>query len=304
MTRQAAVSIALPGGFRTGNILAFHRRDTQELAERVTADSLHKGLLWDGIPACLRVQFAEGVASAEIALDAEPRQEGAQALEPRFAAMVRRMLGLEQTVEEFEERFRDDPAIGPLISAQKGLRVPVTATPFEALSWAVTGQQISVAAAVSLRRRLIVAAGIRHSSGVLCYPDAARLALLAEDDLRAAGFSTTKARTLRTLARMEAAGELPLDAWAGTAAVDDIRSGLLAVRGVGPWTVDYVLLRGFGWLDGSLHGDVAVRRGMQALLGTEGKVSEAEAKDWLARYAPWRALVAAHLWAAGTAVAY
>ena len=300
MRRQAAVSIALPAGFRAGDILAFHRRDTQELAERVTADSLHKGLLWDGIPACLNVRFAGWMASADIALDAEPARD----IEPRFGTMVRRMLGLEQAVDAFEERFRDDPGIGPLISAQKGLRVPVTAMPFEALSWAVTGQQISVAAAVSLRRRLIVAAGIRHTSGMLCYPDAARLALFAEDDLRAAGFSTAKARTLLTLARQVAAGELPLDAWAETASVDVIRSSLLAVRGVGPWTVDYVLLRGFGWLDGSLHGDVAVRRGMQALLGTEGRVGEAEAKEWLARYAPWRALVAAHLWAAGTAVAY
>lgn len=304
MRRQAAISIALPGGFRAGNILAFHRRDTQELAERVTGDSLHKGLLWDGIPACLRVHFADGVATAEIALDTEPGQDANQDLEPRFAAMVRRMLGLEQTVEAFEERFRDDPAIGPLISAQKGLRVPVTATPFEALSWAVTGQQISVAAAVSLRRRLIVAAGIRHASGMLCYPDAATLALFAEEDLRAAGFSTAKARTLLALARLVTGGELPLDVWAGAASIDEIRAGLLAVRGVGPWTVDYVLLRGYGWLDGSLHGDVAVRRGMQALLGTEGRVGEAEAREWLARYAPWRALVAAHLWAAGAAVAY
>lgn len=300
MTRQAAVSIALPAGFRAGDILAFHRRDMQELAERVTADSLHKGLLWDGIPACLNVRFAGGMAFAEIALDAEPARD----IEPRFGTMVRRMLGLEQAVEAFEERFRDDPGIGPLISAQKGLRVPVTATPFEALSWAVTGQQISVAAAVSLRRRLIVAAGIRHTSGMLCYPDAARLAHFAEDDLRAAGFSTAKARTLLALARQVAAGALPLDAWAETASIDEMRSSLLAVRGVGPWTVDYVLLRGFGWLDGSLHGDVAVRRGMQALLGAEGRVGEAEAKEWLARYAPWRALVAAHLWAAGTTVAY
>ncbi|NMG27661.1 DNA-3-methyladenine glycosylase family protein [Aromatoleum evansii] len=299
MTRQAAVALALPAGFCPGDILAFHRRDTQELAERVTGDSLCKGLLWDGIPACLNVRFADRMASADIVLDAEPACD----IEPRFTTMVRRMLGLEQTVEAFEARFRDDPAIGSLISAQKGLRVPVTTTPFEALSWAVTGQQISVAAAVSLRRRLIAAAGIRHTSGMLCYPDAARLALFAEDDLRAAGFSTAKARTLLALARRVAGGELPLDGWAETASVEKIRSSLLAVRGVGPWTVDYVLLRGFGWLDGSLHGDVAVRRGIQALLGTEGRVGEAEAKEWLARYAPWRALVAAHLWA-GKAVAY
>ncbi|AYH44221.1 AlkA N-terminal domain-containing protein [Azoarcus sp. DN11] len=300
MTQQAAVSIPLPAGFRPADILAFHRRDAEEVAERVTDHSLCKGMLWDGTPACLSVHFDTAVATAAITLDADAGRD----LEARFEPMVRRMLGLEQTVEAFEERFRGDPAIGRMIAVRSGLRVPLTATPFEALTWAVTGQQISLKAAVSLRRRLIVAAGVRHVSGLLCYPDAARLALLEEEDLRAAGFSSAKARTLRALARLVAEGELPLDAWAEAAPVEQIRSSLLAVRGVGPWTVDYVLLRGFGWLDGSLHGDVAVRRGLQALLGTEGRVGEAEAKAWLARYAPWRALVAAHLWAAGATAAY
>ncbi|NMG45585.1 3-methyladenine DNA glycosylase 2 [Aromatoleum toluvorans] len=300
MTQRTTVSIPLPAGFRPADILAFHRRDAEEVAERVTDDSLRKGMLWDGTPACLSVRFDTEVATAEIALDAEAGRD----LDARFEPMVRRMLGLEQAVEAFEERFRGDPAIGRMIAVRAGLRVPLTATPFEALTWAVTGQQISLKAAVSLRRRLIIAAGVRHASGLLCYPDAARLALLAEEDLRAAGFSSAKARTLRALARLVADGDLPLDAWAAAAPVEQIRTSLLAVRGVGPWTVDYVLLRGFGWLDGSLHGDVAVRRGLQALLGTEGRVGEAEAKAWLARYAPWRALVAAHLWAAGATAAY
>jgi len=96
------------------------------------------------------------------------------------------------------------------------------------------------------------------------------------------------------------AGELPLDAWLAGPPVDTIRERLLAIRGVGPWTVNYALLRGFGWLDGSLHGDAAVRRAMQRLgIGTypEEKLSDAAAKAWLDDFTPWRALVGAHLWA-------
>ncbi|MFT6552722.1 MAG: DNA-3-methyladenine glycosylase II [Zhongshania marina] len=71
----------------------------------------------------------------------------------------------------------------------------------------------------------------------------------------------------------------------------------MAIRGIGPWTVNYVLLRGFGYLDGSLHGDVAVRRNLQLLLGREVKITAEETQVWLAQFSPWRALVAAHLWA-------
>ena len=82
-----------------------------------------------------------------------------------------------------------------------------------------------------------------------------------------------------------------------------IEDSLLAIKGIGPWTVHYALLRGFGWLDGSLHGDVAVRNALARLLDLPA-VSQNDAEQWLAAFAPWRALVAAHLWASLSAKSY
>jgi DNA-3-methyladenine glycosylase II len=300
MSALLSCRVFLPATFRPDDILAFHRRDGQESAERVNGWSLEKALLRADAPACLSIRFGPGEARAELALDGDPTSDCGSA----FNAMVGRMLGLSQDVEAFERRHRDHPELGRLIAAQSGLRVPVAATPFEALTWAITGQQISVAAAVSLRRRLIHTVGRRHSGGLLCYPGPRQIAALSFEDIRRAGFSTSKANTLLALARLIVDERLPLDAWLSTVPVEEIREGLLAVRGVGPWTVDYTLLRGFGWLDGSLHGDVAVRRGLQSLLGRSDKVSESDARTWLAGFSPWRALTAAHLWAKQSTTAY
>jgi DNA-3-methyladenine glycosylase II len=297
---QFSCSISLPATFRPADILAFHRRDPQQIAERVSATALHKGMVWRGVPAYLSVSFHPGVAEATLAIDGQLPADSHAA----FARMVRRMLGLAQEIDAFEARYRDHPQLGMLIARQPGLRVPVTATPFEALTWAVTGQQISVGAAVSLRRKLIAAANIRHAGGLLCHPEAQQILGLPEATLRQAGFSTTKTRTLLTLSALVAEDTLPLDAWAETPPVDVIREQLEAVRGIGPWTVNYALLRGFGWLDGSLHGDVAVRRGLQTMLDTPGKISEEEARNWLAQFSPWRALVGAHLWASLSSTDY
>jgi DNA-3-methyladenine glycosylase II len=295
---QFSCSIPLPATFRPGDILAFHQRDRQEIAERVSNASLQKAMIWGEVPAYLSISFAPGLAKASLVIDgkiAEDRQL-------IFERMVRRMLGLTQEIEIFEERYRDHPQLGILIAQQSGLRVPVTATPFEALTWAVTGQQISVSAAVSVRRKLTVATNTPHSCGLFCYPDARRILELPEETLRQAGFSTTKTRTLRALSALVSDNELPLDAWVETLPVDVIREKLEEIRGIGPWTVNYGLLRGFGWLDGSLHGDAAVRRGLQALLGAPDKISEEDAKIWLAQFSPWRALVGAHLWSVQTAI--
>jgi DNA-3-methyladenine glycosylase II len=286
-------SIALPAGFRAEDILEFHRRDPQAFAERVAPGRLQKGLVVDGKAACLSLAFHPAHVDAELAIDSR----STAANEAALTRLVCRMLGLTQRIEIFEQDYRQHPQLGPLIARQSGLRVPLAATPFEALTWAITGQQISVGAAVSMRRKLIKAAGQTHSSGLACYPDAAQLAQLTEADLRAAGFSANKAQTLITVSAKVLSGELPLDAWQENLPVDMLRERLLDIRGIGPWTVNYTLLRGFGWLDGSLHGDVAVRHGMQILLDSPDKISEKAAQQWLAEFSPWRALLAAHLWA-------
>ena len=274
-------------------MLAFHRRDAQQISERIDGGALHKGLSWDGRPACLTLRFDDASVVVELAIDGALVNDGQKQME----RMARRMLGLTQRIEEFEQDYRAHPQIGALIARNTGLRVPLAATAFEALNWAITGQQISVSAAVSVRRKVIQAAGLRHSGGLWCFPDSRRFAKLAEQDLREAGLSLTKAQTLIALSERIEKGLLPLEKWVAAPPAEEIRSQLLAIRGIGPWTVSYVLLRGFGWLDGSLHGDVAVRRNLQVLLGREEKIREEEAKQWLAEFSPWRALVAAHLWA-------
>lgn len=292
MQSQLCRSIPLPAGYRQNDVLAFHGRDPQGVAERVDTHGVRKGLTWAGHPACLTVRFEPGRCEIALAVDG-----ATDTTEDALTGMARRMLGLTQRIEDFENAHRSHPELGPLIARQPGLRVPLAASPFEALTWAITGQQISIVAAVSLRRNLIRLGGVTHSSGIACYPGPARVARLGEAPLRQAGFSTAKAQALVALSGEVQAGRLPLDEWTTAPPVDTIRSRLLDVRGIGPWTVDYTLLRGFGWLDGSLHGDVAVRRKLQRLLGPAQPVDAAFTQNWLAAFSPWRALVAAHLWA-------
>lgn len=293
--------VGLPPGFRAADILAFHQRDTETVAEQVEGERLTKGILWQGLPARLQIDIGPLAADATLEIDA-PAGSDSRPLPGEDAAMLEErvchMLGLWQDIDAFERHCRTHPQVGRLIRGNPGLRVPQTATPFEAASWAIIGQQISVTAAVSVRRRLILSAGRRHSSGLWCYPDAGCVLDSGEGALRAAGLSATKTAALLALARGVQDGGLPFDRWWMTPEPALIRERLLAIRGIGPWTVDYTLLRGFNWLDGSLHGDVAVRRNLQWLLGAGEPVSERDAASWLADFTPWRALVAAHLWAA------
>ena len=306
----------LPQPYRWAEFLVFHGRDARQRSELLLAQQrrLYKALIWDGRPALLVLDWDAQQVRARL------HGTGAGG-EERLQAMLKRMLGLAYPPSALERSQAGHAELGPLLAAQAGLHVPAAPTPFEALSWAIMGQQISVAVAVSLRRKLIEAAGVPlapatqkllpEAADLLAYPDAERVAALDLETLRTLSFSQAKAQTLLAVAQLAAAKALALDEWArqsaqglwDEAAVAEAERQLLAIKGIGPWTVNYCLLRGYGWPDGSLHGDVAVRRALGLLLDRE-KPDAAQTRLWLEQFKPWRALVAAHLWASLADTAY
>lgn len=286
-------TVKLPANYIKEDIVNFYRRDPQQVAEKVTPATISKGLIWQGYPALITLTFQAKQVKATIEIDGIVTKNL-----PLFTRIVERMLGLTEPIEFFEEEYKNHLLIGDLIKQQAGLRIPITSTAFEAITWAITGQQISVNAAIAIRRRLIQLINVQHSSGLLCQPDATSFLSVTEAQLCQAGLSINKAKTIRRLSKHIVNGELPLQQWEMATApnINLITEQLLAISGIGPWTVSYALLRGFGWLDGSLHGDVAVRRNLQRLLNSPEKLTANFTEQWLEQFKPWRALVAAHLW--------
>jgi DNA-3-methyladenine glycosylase II len=284
------LSIALPAGFRSADVLAFHARDLEGVAEQVTPGRIRKGILLDGVPTLLDVSLAPGAAHCLIDADSAL---GASALAHAHEAL-RDILGLRIDPAPFEAMVQGDDLLGAVVQRQPGLRIVQSASVFEALTWAIIGQQINLAFAIALRRTFILQAGRRHSSGLWCYPEAADVARLEPEALTTRKFSGAKAETLLRVARMADQGALSLTRDDDPAAASQ---ALLAVKGIGPWTVNYALLRGYGYPDCSLHGDVAVRAAFQRLLGEESKPGIARTEALLARYQPHRTMAAAYLWA-------
>ncbi|WP_348695267.1 DNA-3-methyladenine glycosylase 2, partial [Duganella fentianensis] len=289
-------TLALPPHYRLQDVLAFHRRDSESVAEQVGEQSLRKGLLLDGSAAVLNISFdaAHAPTSARYQLDVDGATSSAA--KAQLEGVLQSVLGLRLDPQPFCDFAADDALFGALTRAQPGLRVVQSATLFEALTWAIIGQQINLTFAIALRRTLIQQAGRQHSSGLWCYPDATAVAALDVEALTSRKFSRAKAETVLRLARLVADGSLQLELSASNS-IEQVSAALLAVKGIGPWTVNYGLLRGYGYADCSLHGDVAVRAALQHLLGEDSKPDMARTEQILARYSPHRTMAAAHLWA-------
>jgi DNA-3-methyladenine glycosylase II len=147
-------------------------------------------------------------------------------------------------------------------------------------------QQVSLASAEAAFARLEAAAGELTPERFLSLTDA---------ELREIGFSRQKTGYGRELSRAILSGELDL---AGLQSLDDatVRSKLMAIRGIGPWTADIYLLMALLRPDVWPSGDLALAKAVQKINGLAER-PEPDALDAMARrWTPWRAVAARILW--------
>ena len=111
-------------------------------------------------------------------------------------ARMRFATGIDDDLEDFHARFRDDPLLGRAIRARPWLRVRRNPDPFEALTWAITEQLIELVRAKEIQRRLIAAHGPRYGA-LRDAPDAATVAALAPAEIDACGLAPKRTRALR-----------------------------------------------------------------------------------------------------------
>ena len=287
------LTVSLPENYRSLEVLQYYGRDQTETSEKACDDGFQKALWISNYPAYFAVKFNGTYASIEADVDAQLKKDNFKSL---VESIVSRVLGLSQPVSEFESIAFADHVLRRMVRQTTGLRVPQAVSPWEALIGSVIGQQVSVVAATAMRSRFVKGLGTAHSSGLYCFPNPATIAALRADDLRAYGMSSAKASTIHRLAVSIDSGGFSLETERVSNYFETLSRDLLFFKGVGPWTINYTFLRGYAFLDGSLHGDVVIRKKTQQLLG-KSMMSAAEVEQWLAQYQPWRGLLAAHLWA-------
>jgi AraC family transcriptional regulator of adaptative response / DNA-3-methyladenine glycosylase II len=206
----------------------------------------------------------------------------------------RRLLDLDADPAGAAADLARDELIGPLLESAPGLRVPGTVDGAELALRAVIGQQVSVAAARTAAARLTRALGepIGRPDRELTHLFPSPSAIAEADPARLAG-PWRRRRTLRALATALASGEIAIDPGGDR---DEIRSRLLAIPGIGPWTAEYIAMRALADPDAFLASDLGVRRALARL----GRPTTAKDVAAIAdRWRPWRAYALAHLWRSG-----
>jgi DNA-3-methyladenine glycosylase II len=195
-------------------------------------------------------------------------------------------LSAEQLAQGIDSVAAGEPAIAAAL-ARTGYPEPrIRATGYRTLLRTIVGQQVSVAAASSMWRKLEAHLGEDMPADAL---------LAAEfDALRACGLSRQKQGYARSLCELVVSGELDLD----SLPMDDEEAiaELVRIKGIGRWSAEIYLLFAEGRTDIWPAGDLAVQAGIARILGLAERPSEKTTRELAEKWRPHRGAVAILTW--------
>ena len=234
---------------------------------------------------------AAGWVEAEFANDAAlvrlrfaPELAGASG---RVVAAARRWLDLDAMPQAIDAVLAELPGA-------PGLRLPGCLDAFELAIRAVLGQQVTVAAARTLARRVVERFGAPLATPwpdvTRTFPAPAVLAATPPGQIAELGIIRTRAAAIVAIAQAWPEIDALL---VPRARAEPLIERLCALPGIGAWTAHYIAMRALGWPDAFPPNDVALLKAMQQRFGTATqRAADRQARAWQ----PWRAYAVLRLW--------
>ncbi|TFE19647.1 DNA-3-methyladenine glycosylase family protein [Cohnella luojiensis] len=212
---------------------------------------------------------------------------------------VREWFDLDNDLTPFYSMSQGDALLNGVVNRLYGLRNMGIPDLFEALCWGIIGQQINLAFAYTLKRRFVESFGKKVSNGeVTCwlFPAPEDIAALSVSDIAALKMTTKKSEYLIGVARLLADGVISKEMLMEAESFKAAEKMLVSIRGIGPWTANYVLMRCLRYPAAFPIDDVGLHNAIKSVLEMEQKPTVAQIRELSAGWANWEAYATFYLW--------
>jgi len=286
--------IPMPSLFSFDECIWFLNRNYDDCLHRVSDGCIVKTVAPGGELMLVRLTQEGAKIRAEI-LHGKNNASQKKLLE----AYIRQWFDMSQDLAPFYALLKKDKTLAYMVKEFNGLRLVAIADLFEALCWSIIGQQINLTFAYKLKRRLVEAygqhvefEGERHYA----FPSCEVLAEAQIDHLRSMQFSHRKAEYVIGVAKAFAAGEMSIDLLRSLPDMESRQKALTAMKGIGIWTANYVLMKTLKDGNSIPYGDV----GLLNALSKHGIISERSDTEkidaFFKKYKGWESYVVFYLW--------
>ncbi|MCP4623984.1 MAG: DNA-3-methyladenine glycosylase [bacterium] len=292
----ASVLLMPPREFDFLQCLKFLTRSPLEPCHAVENNILYKLEKFEGKPALLKIQCRDQNTISIDFLTPRPKKS----IRAKVAKYVWHWFDLDTNLRPFFRMAGKDPVLKNVAKDLYGLRILTISDLFEAICWAIIGQQINLAFAYTLKKRFVESFGETFyfdNTNYYLFPTPQVISRQTVADLRCLQLTGKKSEYIIELAQKINPGELTKKKLLDHMEFERARKELMQLRGVGQWTADYVSLRCL--LDPAAFpiADVGLQNAVKQQLG----LSKKPAADDIIRYSrgwkSWQAYASFYLWA-------
>jgi DNA-3-methyladenine glycosylase II len=193
---------------------------------------------------------------------------------------------------------QSDPWLKNPVERFFGLRVIGIPDLFEALCWGVLGQQINLAFAYSLKKQFVEGFGDSiewNGKKYWIFPSCERIAQLTPSDLADIKMTVKKSEYIIGIARLMASGEVSKEKLMEMNFID-AEKNLIKIRGIGPWTANYVLMRCLRFGSAFPIDDVGLLNSIKIVCNMDRKPTKEEILKLSIPWKNWESYATFYLW--------
>jgi DNA-3-methyladenine glycosylase II len=181
-----------------------------------------------------------------------------------------------------------------IFQAHYGTPLVLDFDPYRSIIRCIIHQQLNLSFAFKLTERFVHTYGFQQE-GVWFHPLPDKIATLAIEDLRALQFSGRKAEYTIGVSRKIINGELDLDTLQEKSE-EEIFEQLIKLKGIGPWTIQNLLLFGYGKSNLFPAADIGIQNALKKLYKLDRKPTLEEMNQYKISWEPYLSYASLYLW--------
>ncbi|MFC3799621.1 DNA-3-methyladenine glycosylase family protein [Cohnella sp. GCM10012308] len=295
MPYEPTLTLATPEDYRFSANLGYLMRSPKECLHHIRDERLYKALPLEGTPV---VEIGSASDGALLVAFAGDRGSPSEQVRESAVAYIREWLDLDTDLAPFYRLAAEDPILAAAASMHRGLRLVGIPDLFEAMAWGILGQQINLAFAYTLKARLVEAYGGRiacDGNAYWTFPQPEVIAGLEVKDLLPLKLTVKKCEYLIHAAALIAGGTLS-KGMLQELGYREAEKALVRIRGIGPWTANYVLMRCLRMKDAFPIDDVGLHHAIRHVTGSNAKPPREEILRLSAGWRGWESYATFYLW--------
>ncbi|GGA38955.1 DNA-3-methyladenine glycosylase 2 [Psychrobacillus lasiicapitis] len=295
--KEELILLKTPPEFSFTQNLHYLSRSTNECLYRIHDNKIRKAII---IGTCTTlVEIGEQDKHTLLIEFLGSTRPSSKRVREQVVAYIIEWLDLKTDINTFYEVAKNDPILNQAILQFRGLRIMGISDLFEAMAWGILGQQINLTYAYTLKRRLVEKFGHWiefEGEQYWLFPNAKDIAKLTVDDLVEIKMTVKKCEYLIEVATQIDRGLLTKEMLLETKDVKKAEKILTKIRGIGPWTANYVLMRCLRFPDAFPIDDVGLHNAIKYVIGSELKPTKDVIQQLALPWKGWEAYATFYLW--------